>query len=322
MNTSIKNEAEAQRNRYDLKALGETLAEASDYLTDEVRKYAITGDIEHLYNYWYEVNNAKRRDIVINTLTGYNPPENELKLIAEAKRYSDILIEVETYSMKMAMLSRGQEQEDYKDNKELYEYVSYVMDFELPPEYLQLSGSEMKYTAMEILYDSNYENAKYLIMNPIKEFQKIMNIRLNSEVSKSTDGRIRASFLQIFCLAIAMIFMGALLFLLNILYIKPLKKYSQDLSNANKLEINDKIDIFKFRVMPAGAYELKEFARLFNNLTCILNNELEERAKAEEKMRIARDEADKANNAKSDFLARMSHELRTPFRITSYNVCA
>jgi len=132
MNTSIKNEAEAQRNRYDLKALGETLAEASDYLTDEVRKYAITGDIEHLYNYWYEVNNAKRRDIVINTLTGYNPPENELKLIAEAKRYSDILIEVETYSMKMAMLSRGQEQEDYKDDKELYEYVSYVMDFELP----------------------------------------------------------------------------------------------------------------------------------------------------------------------------------------------
>jgi len=94
----------------------------------------------------------------------------------------------------------------------------------------------MKYTAMEILYDSNYENAKYLIMNPIKEFQKIMNIRLNSEVSKSTDGRIRASFLQIFCLAIAMIFMGALLFLLNILYIKPLKKYSQDLSNANKLD--------------------------------------------------------------------------------------
>lgn len=80
MNICIENEATAQKNRYELKALGESLADASDYLTDEVRKYAVTGEIEHLYNYWYEVEVTKRRDNAIDTLISYNPPQKELYL--------------------------------------------------------------------------------------------------------------------------------------------------------------------------------------------------------------------------------------------------
>ena len=43
----------------------------------------------------------------------------------------------------------------------------------------------------------------------------------------------------------------------------------------------------------------------------IINNK-EESDKIIEELNIARDQADKANNAKSEFLSNMSHDMRTP----------
>ena len=68
MNECTQNESMAQNNRYKFTKLSNDLAETSDFLTNEARKYAVTGDISHLYNYWYEVRVSRTRDKVIGQL--------------------------------------------------------------------------------------------------------------------------------------------------------------------------------------------------------------------------------------------------------------
>ena len=312
MNLCISQEEEAQTRRAEYKQLGQDLGDASDYLTDEVRYYAITMDITHLYNYWYEIHENRQRERAIETFESNRVPEEERELLATAKKYSDLLVETETYAMKLVLLSLDQSPEDFKENEKLSSYVAEVMSYELPESVSGMTAQEMQDAAVSLLYDDNYEDYKTKIMSPIEEFQQCMNARLDNEVEEKKQGTRMATVLQIILATLSLASIGFLLYIMNRLYITPLKEYTEDMKKTGYDFGGEGTSLLETKIIPRGAAELTGFAEAFNRLIELFIQELKNRKNAEEKMRQARNEAELANQAKSIFLAQMSHELRTP----------
>lgn len=147
-NRAVDQERLALARQAEFKQLGIDLMAASDYLTNQARRYVQFGDRRHFDNYWREVKETKTRDRVVQRLQELGAPEAELALIEEAKQNSDALIATEDAAMKAV------EQGDFE-------------------------------TAKRLMFDSNYDANKAIIVEPLNKFQKMMNERAQEEAQQA-----------------------------------------------------------------------------------------------------------------------------------------
>ncbi|MGN0537504.1 MAG: response regulator [Acutalibacteraceae bacterium] len=319
INTCISKEEKANHDRNTYRQLGIDLADASDYLTSEVRLFSITHDITHLYNYWNEIYVTKTRDNAIERFEKESPAEAEISFLKEAKKYSDLLINTETYSMKLAIMSEGWTEEDFKYDNDLYNYVSMVMQCAF---FDTEDKSEMKEKAILMLYDENYDYYKNHIMGAINSFQEIMNIRLDNDVAKTKNGTQTATIVLVFSSCFTMLAIGGIFIIFHKLYITPVKKYTESIykrEKDKKSSVVSDLNVNKMavKVIPEGAKEVKALGAVFNKLIDTVHSELFQRRKAEEDMRRERNQAEISNRSKSVFMAQMSHEMRTSLNAVS-----
>jgi methyl-accepting chemotaxis protein len=137
----------ARELQAEFKKLGDDLGNASDYLTNEARRYVQFGDKEHYDNYWREVKETKTRDRVVARLKDLHAPQRELDLIEMAKKNSDALIKTEDDAMKAVA----------------------AKDFT---------------TARRLMFDAEYDRNKAVIMDPIAKFRDLMNGRAEHEAAE------------------------------------------------------------------------------------------------------------------------------------------
>ena len=72
--TSLHNKStKLTREVIEAQKSADTLMEASDYLTEEMRKFVVTGERRYLNNYFEEAINRRRRENSLETLKKINP---------------------------------------------------------------------------------------------------------------------------------------------------------------------------------------------------------------------------------------------------------
>ena len=101
--TSVMNNrlSTAKDNHLILATCADEFANASGYLTDEVRAYAATGDRTHYDNYWYEVNTAQNRENNLAIMKEIGLSDEELAFVDRASTTSNNLIPLEEDAMEL-----------------------------------------------------------------------------------------------------------------------------------------------------------------------------------------------------------------------------
>lgn len=195
-------ERQARARQMELHQLGIDLASASDYLTNEARLYAVSGDRAHFDNYWQEVNETQTRDQVVARLKQLGAPDSELALIEQAKANSDALIRTEDAAMKAVA----------------------AKDLE---------------TARKLMFGPEYDRDKAVIAQPIRQFQSAMTARVARE---ATTARAEANQMMIAAAAMALLTTLGAVCLLHFVFGRrvaaPLARVSEAVGRLSRKDMN------------------------------------------------------------------------------------
>lgn len=222
----------------------ESFREASDYLTDQSRQFAVTCDVKNAENYFEEINDTKRREAAIDVVESSHVLDLESNLLNNAMELSESLAKQEIHAMKLA--SQANTLDETKLPKEIAAY-------ELTDEELALDSIEQENLAIQLLYNSEYEDYKDRINWDVDNAIILINEESGTKYREDESDLILV--LNIATLLIFVMFiLLTLIFIFNtLLVVNPAEKF---------VELLDK----KERLPEIGGYEFRKFARKYNDI--------------------------------------------------------
>ena len=226
----------------DAREISDDVQEASDFLTEQIRTFVVTGDKSYLDSYLTEINTTKRRDKAIEHLKSISTSPETLKELENAITASRELEEKEYLAAHLACNSFGYDLSEYPA-----EIRSHVPDSSCQ----KLSPEEKRQKAIDLLFNSDYQAVKNNISNHTKAcLNSLLSQIQNSQ--QDTAGELRTLILIEHILAVVlMLTILVMVFLNSLLIIRPV-------SNA-VAKIRKEEDI-----PPEGAYEMRFLAKTYN----------------------------------------------------------
>ena len=226
------------------KEAADSFQEASDYLTDQSRKFVVTGNIENAENYFEEINVAKRRDAAIAMVENSNVLELEVNLLNNAMELSESLAKQETHAMKLATCALNLDESKLPEE---------IVSYELTEEELGLDSVSQQDLAVHLLYNSEYKDYKDRINWDIDNAITLIKDESGARYRENESDLILVLNIATLLLFIMFILL-MLIFIFNVLLVvKPAEKFVELLDKKEKLP-------------EIGGYEFRKFARKYNDI--------------------------------------------------------
>ena len=220
------------------------LQEGSDYLSEQVRLYAVTGDVKYRKLYFKEVNSTKRRENAIFYLKKHFDGSESFESLQKAMEYSQKLMDTEYYSIRLAAEASGEDESDFPDE---------IKEIELSEEDKQLSAEEKSKKAQDLVYNNEYQDAK-------TDITKNVNNCVNELIrqTRNQQGRATTIFSDMYHkmeigIMVLVVLMLVMCIVIRQLVVKPLISYNES--------------IVRGEIFPViGAAELQSLAETYNRV--------------------------------------------------------
>lgn len=215
---------------------------ASDYLTEQVRCFAVTGERQYLDNYFREAEVTRRRENALQTLQIEHTESEAITDLRDAMTQSENLMLKEYYAMRLAVEGYGYD---------LNEYPEVIQRVELSEEDIALKPEEQVYRASDYLFDDNYLLAKLRISNDMNSCLEILENEMNAKQNAVAAALKQQVAVEHVLTVILIGIMLAIVIVISRLVFKPLKKCVEIIRKEEEVPLK-------------GAYEIRFLAKNYN----------------------------------------------------------
>jgi diguanylate cyclase (GGDEF)-like protein len=168
--------SDAERQHSELIEAAHQLMDASDYLTERVQRFTISGDLRFLDEYFTEAFESNRREEAISRMemvAGAGPAVEQLR---DAMAHSVSLMDQEYYAMRLVIEAKG-----YTD------YPNLLKDVALSEEDMALSPDEKIRKATELVLNDDYYDQKDSIREDMHESLNEIDELMKNVMDKELD---------------------------------------------------------------------------------------------------------------------------------------
>ncbi len=220
------------------------LLAGSDFLTEQVLAFALTGDKDHVDRYFKEVNGNQRRDNALKTLGLHFSHTDAYRHLKKALDRSNALMDREVRSMRLVIEGMGQDVSDYPD---------VLRRYDLSRQDKLLSGAEKLALARSLLADGEYSAVKAKIRSAVTKCIDMLTLETQGRQEESAGILHKVMVLQFVLIASLLVLAFLFVAATSLFVVRPLRRGADLMLSQQELPVE-------------GAGELKCFAQTYNRL--------------------------------------------------------